>query len=95
MAVLLHQPLGVIAGDKVAHGGADLLDILEYPAIDHLRLHRLKEALDDTVRFGLADEGVARGQTPGLGLFLEVIGNEARPVVVTQLDATRGILLPR
>src|SRR5215218_10936094 len=50
MAVLLDQPLGVVAGDEGADGVADLVDGLEDASVHDLLLQRAEEALDHTIR---------------------------------------------
>ena len=72
MAVLLDQPFGVVAGRKGADGASDLVDGLEDAAVDGLLFQRAEEALDDAIRFRLADEGVARRQAPEPGLSLDL-----------------------
>jgi hypothetical protein len=47
--VLLDQPLGVVAGDEVADGLADLVDGLEDAAVDDLLFQRPEQPLDDAV----------------------------------------------
>src|SRR5512132_1596031 len=56
-AVLLDQPLGIVAGGEGADGVADLVDGLEDAAVDGLLLQGSEEPLDDTICLGLADEG--------------------------------------
>src|SRR5215213_5146026 len=90
MAVLLDQPLGVVAGDEGADGITDLVDGLEDAAVHDLLLQRAEEALDDTVRFRLADEGIAWGHAPELDLLLEHVGQEVAAVIVAERDATGG-----
>jgi enoyl reductase-like protein len=58
--VLLDQPFGVVAGDEVADGVADLVDGLEDAAMDDLLFQRPEQPLDDAVGLGFSDEGVAR-----------------------------------
>ena len=60
MAVLLDQPLGVVAGDEDPDGVADIADGLEDAAVHDLLFQGAKEPFYDTVRLGLADEGIAR-----------------------------------
>jgi hypothetical protein len=60
VAVLLDQPLGVVAGDEVADGLADLVDGLEDAAMDDLLFQRPEQPLDDAIGLGFSDEGVAR-----------------------------------
>lgn len=45
-AVLLDQPLGVIASNEFANSSVDLLDVLEDPAVNAQLLESLEEALD-------------------------------------------------
>src|SRR5215211_8725977 len=90
MAVLLDQPFGVVACDEGADGVADLVDGLEDAAVDGLLFQRAEEALDDAVRFRLADEGVARRQAPEPGLSLEAVGHEVAAVVVAECEAAGG-----
>src|SRR5438874_13782834 len=63
-AVLLDQPLGVVAGDEVADGVTDLVDGLVDATVHDLLLQRAKESFDDTVRLGLANERVAGAHAP-------------------------------
>src|SRR5215213_34154 len=64
VAVRLDQPLGVVAGDEDADGIPHLLDGLEDASVHDLLLEGAEETLDHTIRLGLADEGVARGDAP-------------------------------
>ena len=66
-------------GDETAHGGADLLDGLEDPAMDDLFLEGPEEPLGDPVGLRFADEGVARGHAPEPDLFLEMLGMKLLP----------------
>src|SRR4051794_15328054 len=90
VAVLFDQPLGVVAGGEVADGVADLVDGLEDAAVDGLLLQRAEEPLDDAVRLGFTDEGVARRDAPEPGLLLEVLGHEVAAVVVAEREAAGG-----
>ncbi len=47
VAVLLDQPLCVVAGGEVANGVADVVDGLDDAAVDGLLLQRPEEPLDD------------------------------------------------
>ena len=67
------------------------VDGLEDAAVDDLLLHRSEEPLDDAIRFGLADEGVARRDAPEPGLLLEVLGHEVAAVVVAEREAAGGV----
>src|SRR5215213_9015701 len=87
MAVLLDQPFGVVACDEGADGVADLVDGLEDASVDGLLLQRAEEALDDAIRLGLSDEGVARRHAPEADLLLEVVGHEVAAVVMAQREA--------
>src|ERR671921_368504 len=53
-------------------------------------LQRPEEPLDDAIRFGLADEGVARRDAPEPGLLLEVLSHEVAAVVVAEREAAGG-----
>jgi hypothetical protein len=75
-SVLFDQPLGIVAGDEVADGIADLVDGLEDAAMDDLLFQRPEQPLDDAVGLGFSDEGVARCDAPEADLVLEVIGHE-------------------
>src|SRR5829696_7141830 len=90
MAVLLDQPFGVVAGDEGADGAADLVDGPEDAAMHDLLLQRAEEALYDTVRLGLADEGVARRHAPEPDLLLEGVRHEVAAVVVAERQAAGG-----
>ena len=70
VAVLLDQPLGVVAGGEGADGVADLVDGLEDVSVDDLLLQRAEQPLDHAVRFRLSDEGVARRHAPEPDLLL-------------------------
>jgi enoyl reductase-like protein len=50
VAVLLDQPLGVVARGEVADGVADLIDGLEDTAVDRLLFQRAEDPLDNAVR---------------------------------------------
>src|ERR1700752_1528244 len=63
-AVLLDEPLGVVTGGEVADGATDLVDGLVDSAVHDLLLEGAEETLDDTIRFGLADEGIAGSHAP-------------------------------
>src|SRR4028118_102029 len=90
MAVLLDQPLRVVAGDEGANGFAYLVEGLEGAAVHDLLLERAEEALDHAVRLRLADEGVARCHAPEPDLPLEDFGHEGAAVVVAQRQAAGG-----
>src|SRR4028119_727679 len=90
MAVLLGQPFGVVANDEGTDGVADLVDGLEDASMHHLLLQRAEQALDDAVRLGLSDEGVARRHAPEPDLLLEVVGHEVAAVVVAEREAAGG-----
>src|SRR5215210_6681260 len=90
MAVLLDQPFGVIVCDEGADGVSDLVDGLEDASVDGLLLQRAEEALDDAIRLGLSDEGVARRYAPEADLLLEVVGHEVAAVVVAEREAAGG-----
>src|SRR3954454_9181761 len=89
-AVLLEQPLGVVAGDEGADGVAHVLDGLEDAAVDRLLLQGPEQSLDHAIRLGLADEGVARRHAPEPDLLLEGIRHEGAAVVVAQRQAAGG-----
>src|SRR3954454_12925074 len=91
VAVLLDQPLDIVAGGQGADGVAYLVDGLEDAAVDGLLFQGSEEPLDDTIRLGLADEGVARRDAPEPGLLLEVVGHEVASVVVAEREATGGV----
>src|SRR3712207_841433 len=90
VAVLLDQPFGVVAGDEGADGVADLVDGLEDAAVHDLLLQGSEEALDDAIRLGFSDEGIARRHAPEPDLLAEVVGHEVAAVVVAQRDAAGG-----
>src|SRR5215217_7415996 len=90
MAVLLDQPFGVVANDEGVDGVADLVDGLEDASMHDLLLQRSEQALDHSIRFRLADEGVARRQAPEPGLSLEAVGHEVAAVVVAECEAAGG-----
>ena len=92
MAVLLDQPFGVVAGDEVPDGVAEVVDALEDTAVHDLLLEGAEEPLDDAVGLRLTDEGVAGPRAPGLDLVLEVFGHKGAPVVVAQFEAAGGVL---
>src|SRR5271165_2431411 len=85
--ILLEQPGGVVSGDKVAHGGANLIDGLIDAAMDDLLLEGAEEPLRDTIGFGFTDERVAWAHAPEADLVLEVPGHEGAAMVVAQRDA--------
>src|SRR6059058_3992194 len=87
-AVLLDQPLGVVAGDEVADGVTDLVDGLVDATVHDLLLQRAKESFDDTVRLGLANERVAGAHAPEADLVMEMFGEERAAMVVSQRHAT-------
>src|SRR5947207_1778724 len=89
-AVLLDQPLGVVAGDEVADGVTDLVDGLVDATMHDLLLQRAKEPFDDAIRFGLAHERVAGGHAPEADLVEEMFGEERTAVVVSQRHAAGG-----
>ena len=89
-AVLLDQPLGVVAGDEVADGVTDLVDGLVDPAMHDLLLEGAEEPLDDAIRLGLADERIAGGHAPEADLVVEMFGEERAAVVVSQRHAAGG-----
>src|SRR5215217_5248713 len=90
MAVLLDQPFGVVAAGEGADGIPDLVDGLEDASVHDLLLQRAEEALDDAVRLGLADEGVARRHAPEPDLLLEDVRHEVAAVVVAERQAAGG-----
>src|SRR4029450_923112 len=55
-----------------------------------LLLQRAEQALDDAIRLGLADEGVARRHAPEPGLLLEDVRHEVAAVVVAERQAAAG-----
>src|SRR6516225_1787687 len=67
-AVLLDQPLRVVAGNESADGMTHVVDGHD------LLLEGTEEALDHPVRFRFADEGAARGDAPEADLPVEVLG---------------------
>src|SRR5271165_4888746 len=85
--ILLEQPGGVVSGDKVAHGGANLIDGLIDAAMDDLLLEGAEEPLRDTIGLGFTDERVAWAHAPEADLVLEVPGHEGAAMVVAQRDA--------
>src|SRR5947209_18861365 len=89
-AVLLDQPLGVVAGDEVADGVTDLVDGLVDATVHDLLLERAKEPFDDTVRLGLADERVAGAHAPEADLVVEMFGEERAAVIMSQRHAAGG-----
>ena len=90
VAVLLDQPIGVVAGGQVADGVADLVDGLEGAAMDGLLLQRPEEPLDDAVRLRLGREGVAWRDAPESDLLLDLLGHEVAAVIVAQREAAGG-----
>src|SRR3712207_1836738 len=90
MAVLLDQPLGVVTGDEGPDGLAHVIDGPEDAAVDGLLFQGSEQPLDDAVRLGLTDEGIARGHAPELDLPLEGVGHEVAAVVVAQRQAAGG-----
>src|SRR5271165_1624903 len=89
-AVLLDQPLGVVADDEVADGVTDFIDSLIDAAVHDLFLERAKEPFDHAIRLGFADEGVARRDAPEPDLLLEVVRHEVAAVIVAQRQAASG-----
>src|SRR3954447_24394884 len=89
-SVLFDEPLGIVAGDEVADGVADLVDGLVDSAMHDLLFEGAEEALDDTVRLGLADERIAGGHAPEADLVVEVLGEERAAVIMTQRHAASG-----
>jgi hypothetical protein len=87
VAVLLDQPLGVVAGDEGADGIPRLVDGPEDAAVHDLLLQRAEETLDHAIRLGLADEGAARRHAPEPDLPPEDVGHEGAAVVVAQRQA--------
>src|SRR5271166_2422662 len=85
--ILLEPPGGVVSGDKVAHGGANLIDGLIDAAMDDLLLEGAEEPLRDTIGLGFTDERVAWAHAPEADLVLEVPGHEGAAMVVAQRDA--------
>ena len=59
VAVLLHDPLGIVLFDEPADGVPQLRDVAVDAAMDDLFLERAIEPLGDAVGLGLFDEGVA------------------------------------
>ena len=75
VAVLLAQPLGVVAEDEVADGFADVVDGLEDAAVHDLLLEGSEQALDDAVRLRLSIQGLARQHAPAL-IWFSNLGHE-------------------
>src|SRR3954454_19263382 len=90
VAVRLDQPLGVVAGDEGPNGLAHVVDGPEDATVHDLLLQGPKQALDASVRLGLADEGVARRHAPEPDLLLEGLGHEVAAMVVAQRQAAGG-----
>src|SRR3954468_3618344 len=91
MAVLLDQPLGVVAGGEGTDSVTDLVDGLEDAAVHELLFQTAEQALDDAVRLGFCDEGVARGHAPEPDLLLAVGGHKVAAVIVAERDASGGV----
>src|SRR5207248_6690983 len=89
-AVLFDEPFGVVTGDEVADGVTDLIDRLVDLAMHDLLLEGAEEALDDTIRLGLADERIAGGHAPEADLVVEMFGEERAAVIVAQRHAASG-----
>ena len=68
VAVLLHDPLGIVLFDEPADGVPQLRDVAVDAAMDDLFLERAIEPLGDAVGLGLFDEGVGRLDAPELDL---------------------------
>ena len=60
VAVLLHDPLGIVLFDEPTDGVPQLRDVAVDAAMDDLFLERTIEPLGDAVGLGLFDEGVGR-----------------------------------
>src|SRR5437868_3142021 len=89
-AVLLDEPLGVVAGDEVADGVTDLVDGPIDSAVHDLLFEGAEETLDDAIGLGLADERIAGGHAPEADLVVEVFGEERAAVIVAQRHAASG-----
>jgi hypothetical protein len=48
-AVILHEPLGIVVFNEIRHGQADVLQGMEDPAVDRLKIANLHE--DRTTHF--------------------------------------------
>ena len=66
VAVLLHDPLGIVEFDEVAHGVPQLRDVAVDATMDDLFLQRAIEPLGDAV--GLA-EPVNDFETPTVSIY--------------------------
>src|SRR5271166_6273346 len=89
-AVLLDQPLRVVARDEGADGVTHVVDGLVDATVHDLLLEGAEEALDHPVRFRFTDEGVARGDAPEADLPVKVLGQKSAAVIVTQREAAGG-----
>src|SRR5271165_5211292 len=89
-AVLLDQPLRVVARDERTDGVTHVVDGLVDATVHDLLLEGAEEALDHPVRFRFTDEGVARGDAPEADLPVEVLGQKSAAVIVTQCEAAGG-----
>src|SRR6476469_9188967 len=87
VAVLFNQPFGVVSGDESADGIAHIIDGLVDARVHDLFLEGTEEAFDDPVRLRIADERVARRETPKADLLLEVLGHEIAAVSVAERQA--------
>ena len=67
VADLLKTPLLVVALYELAHGGAHLVEVLEYSSVNRLLLERAIPSLRDSIRFRCFDKPEARadGSSPG------------------------------
>ena len=73
VAVLLHDPLGIVLFDEPADGVPQRRDVGVDAAMDDLLFERAIEPLGDAVGLGLFDEGVGRLDAPELDLVGEVV----------------------
>ncbi len=81
VAVLLHDPLGIVLFDEPADGVPQLRDVAVDAAMDDLFLQRAIEPLGDAVGLGLGDEGVGRLDAPELDLVGEAVRQFPVPVI--------------
>ena len=79
VAVLLQQPVLIVAIEVGPDGGADLLDVLKDASEDDLLLQRTDKSLGDAVGLGLANEGEAGAMPKNFSWFWKCSDTKGLP----------------
>ena len=83
-AVLLHQPLVILAAHEQADDIPQFVEVPVNTAMDDLFFERAVAPLDDAVALRLGDVGIGRCDAPALDLVGEVVRQLLGAVIHTQ-----------